>query len=93
MVVRKEKEIKVIYAVTILLFAAFLAVPIIRLLGESFVLDTGWGMENYTSVLTGKGFAEAFGNSIDFPDQCGHFHSTGVFPGVQHPIYELRREI
>ena len=64
MVVRKEKEIKVIYAVTILLFAAFLAVPIIRLLGESFVLDTGWGMENYTSVLTGKGFAEAFGNSI-----------------------------
>ena len=60
----KEKEIKVIYAVTILLFAAFLAVPIIRLLGESFVLDTGWGMENYTSVLTGKGFAEAFGNSI-----------------------------
>ena len=64
MVVRKEKEIKVIYAVTILLFAAFLAVPIIRLLGESFVLDTGWGMENYTAVLTGKGFAEAFGNSI-----------------------------
>lgn len=64
MVVRKEKEIKVIYAVTILLFAAFLAVPIIRLLGESFVLDTGWGMENYTFVLTGKGFAEAFGNSI-----------------------------
>lgn len=64
MVVRKEKEIKVIYAVTILLFAAFLAVPIIRLLGESFVLDTGWGMENYTSVLTEKGFAEAFGNSI-----------------------------
>ena len=64
MVERTEKEIKVIYAVTILLFAAFLAVPIIRLLGESFVLDTGWGMENYTSVLTGKGFAEAFGNSI-----------------------------
>lgn len=64
MVVRKEKEIKVIYAVTILLFAAFLAVPIIRLLGESFVLDAGWGMENYTAVLTGKGFGEAFGNSI-----------------------------
>ncbi|MCI7657792.1 ABC transporter permease [Anaerotignum sp.] len=64
MVVRKEKEIKVIYAVTILLFAAFLAVPIIRLLGESFVLDTGWGVGNYADVLTGKGFAEAFGNSI-----------------------------
>ena len=64
MVVRKEKEIKVIYAVTILLFAAFLAVPIIRLLGESFVQDAGWGMENYTAVLTGKGFVEAFGNSI-----------------------------
>ena len=28
-----------------------------------------------------------------FPDQCGHFHSTSVFPGVQHPIYELRCEI
>lgn len=40
MAVRKEKEIKVIYAVTILLFAAFLGGSIIRLLGESFVLDT-----------------------------------------------------
>lgn len=64
MVVRKEKEIKVIYAITLFLFAAFLAVPIIRLLGESFVLDGGYGIENYTAVLEAKGFAQAFGNSI-----------------------------
>lgn len=64
MVIRKEKEIKTIYGIILLLFAAFLAVPIIRLLKESFVLEDGMGIANYTGVLMGKGFLEAFGNSI-----------------------------
>ena len=64
MVIRKEREIKTIYAIILLLFAAFLAVPIIRLLMESFVLDEGRGLANYVEVLTEKGFLTAFGNSI-----------------------------
>ena len=35
--VRKEREIKTIYALVLAVFAVFLAVPIIRLLMESFV--------------------------------------------------------
>lgn len=64
MVIRKEREIKTIYGIILLLFAAFLAVPIIRLLVESFVLDEGWGVANYIEVLTEKGFLTAFGNSV-----------------------------
>ena len=64
MVIRREKEIKIIYVVTIALFLAFLAVPILRLFGESFLAEEGIGLENYISVLAGKGFGNAFGNSI-----------------------------
>lgn len=64
MIGRKEKEIKFIYILVILLFATFLAVPIVRLLMESFVSDASVGMENYLEVLTGKGFAAALVNSI-----------------------------
>ena len=51
MVIRKEREIKTIYAIILLLFAAFLAVPIIRLLMESFVLDEGRGLANYFILI------------------------------------------
>ena len=43
---RKEKEIKIIYAAILLLFLVFLAVPLIRLLLESFVLGDGIGLAN-----------------------------------------------
>ena len=62
--VRKEREIKTIYAFVLAVFAVFLAVPIVRLLMESFVGEAGAGISNYVEVLTGKGFLRALGNSI-----------------------------
>lgn len=62
--IRKEREIKFIYVLILAVFAVFLAVPIIRLLLESFLADAGVGVANYIEVLTGKGFLQAFGNSI-----------------------------
>ena len=60
----KEREIKTIYAFVLAVFAVFLAVPIVRLLMESFVGEAGAGISNYVEVLTGKGFLRALGNSI-----------------------------
>lgn len=60
----KEREIKTIYAFVLAVFAVFLAVPIIRLLMESFVGEAGAGISNYVEVLTGRGFLRALGNSI-----------------------------
>ena len=62
--VRKEREIKTIYALILAVFAVFLAVPIVRLLLESFVGDAGAGLGNYVEVLTEKGFMTALGNSV-----------------------------
>lgn len=62
--VRKEREIKTIYALVLAVFAVFLAVPILRLLIESLVEEAGIGISNYAEVLTGKGFLTALGNSI-----------------------------
>ena len=61
---KKEKEIKLIYVIVLLIFAAFLAIPLIRLLAESFLGDSGVSVTNYAEVLTGKGFMTALGNSI-----------------------------
>lgn len=62
--IRKEREIKVIYVLVLAIFAVFLAVPIVRLLMESFIGEAGAGIENYVNVLTGKGFMKALGNSV-----------------------------
>ena len=62
--VRKEREIKTIYALVLAVFAVFLAVPIIRLLMESFVGEAGTGVGNYVEVLTERGFMTALGNSV-----------------------------
>lgn len=60
--IRKEREIKIIYILVLVIFAAFLAIPIIRLLLESFLGEAGIG--NYVEVLTGRGFLKALGNSV-----------------------------
>ena len=60
----KEREINTIYAFVLAVFAVFLAVPIVRLLMESFVGEAGAGISNYVEVLTGRGFLRALGNSI-----------------------------
>lgn len=62
--IRKEQEIKVIYVLILAVFAVFLAVPILRLLAESFLGEAGAGIGNYVEVLTGKGFLTALGNSV-----------------------------
>jgi len=51
--IRKEREIKVIYVLVLAVFAIFLAIPIIRLLLESFLGEAGAGISNYVEVLTG----------------------------------------
>ena len=60
---RKEYEIKTIYCAVVAIFAVFLAVPVLRLLAESFAAEAGVGIANYASVLTGKGFLTALGHS------------------------------
>lgn len=62
--VTKQREIRTIYVFVLAVFAVFLAIPIIRLLVESFVSDTGISIANYIEVLAGKGFMTALINSI-----------------------------
>ncbi|NCB92418.1 MAG: extracellular solute-binding protein [Clostridia bacterium] len=63
---RKEKniEIKIIFGVVTILFLAFLLIPMITILGKSFLGDSGVGISHYAEVLTEKRFAGAFVNSI-----------------------------
>lgn len=61
---RKNRELKVVFAVLATIFFIFLVIPIVRILGKSFVTDSGISLENYHSVLTGKGFLKALGNSF-----------------------------
>ena len=62
---RKNREIKAIFAVMAVFFAGFLAVPMISVLVRSF---TGNGepasLAHYVEVLTGRGFLRALGNSF-----------------------------
>ena len=60
----REREIKVIYVLVLAIFAVFLAIPIVRLLLESFLGEAGAGISNYVEVLTGRGFLQALGNSV-----------------------------
>ncbi len=64
MVKRKEREIKDIYVIVLALFAAFLAIPVVRLLVESFVEEAGIGLAYYSEVLTERGFTKALANSV-----------------------------
>ena len=62
---RKNREIKLIFAIVAVFFAGFLAVPMISVLIKSF---TGNGeaasLSHYIEVLTGRGFLRALGNSF-----------------------------
>ena len=52
-----------IFGVIALLFLIFLAVPVLKLFGKSF-LDNGITTGFYTSVLHSKGFGRTLGNSF-----------------------------
>ena len=61
---RKNRELKAIFLVLAMLFAAFLAVPAVRLLLKSFLGDDGLTGTFYTSVFTARNFTKALGNSF-----------------------------
>lgn len=63
---KKNREIKLIFTVLAVFFAAFLAVPMIQVLMKSVLSDEGAGVTfaNYVEVLTGKDFLQALGNSF-----------------------------
>ena len=62
---RKNREIKLIFALIAVFFAGFLAVPMISVVMKSF---TGNGeaasLAHYVEVLTGRGFLRALGHSM-----------------------------
>ena len=61
---RKENEIKGIFGLVVLVFLFFLLIPLVRLFLKSFMGDAGLTLGHYTEVLTGRGFLQAFGNSL-----------------------------
>lgn len=73
---RKNREIKLVFAVLAVFFAGFLAVPMISVLVKSF---TGNGeaasLAHYVDVFTGRGFLRALGNSI-VVSVCSAFLAT-----------------
>ena len=92
--IRKEKEIKVIYVLVLALFAVFLAIPLVRLLAQSFFGDTGAGIGNYAEVLTGRGIYDSPWKQpgsvcLQRPDS----HGTCFFSGVQYTVYKSEQKI
>ena len=73
----KNKEIKGIFLIVVLLFAMFLIYPVVRLLLKSFVGNDGITLEFYRSVLSGKGFLKALGNSFKVAEK-GHQSGCGT---------------
>ena len=61
---RKENEIKGIFGLVVLVFLIFLLIPLVRLFLKSFMGDAGLTLGHQTEVLTGRGFLQAFGNSL-----------------------------
>ena len=67
----KNKEIKIIFVLIVILFAAFLIYPAARLLMKSFVGDSGFTLGMYAEVLTHKGFLTALFNSFKVAGASG----------------------
>ena len=73
---RKNREIKLIFALLAVFFAGFLAVPMISVLVRSFTGDgTAFSLSHYVEVLTGRGFLRALWNSI-LISVCSAFLTT-----------------
>lgn len=60
----KNIEIKVIFTAVCMLFAAFLLVPMVMILGKSFIGKSGFTLEFYANMFHGKNFAGIFFNSV-----------------------------
>lgn len=63
---KKNREIKMIFTVLAIFFAAFLAVPMVQILMKSLVLDgsAGFTLANYREILGSGDFQKALGNSF-----------------------------
>lgn len=64
MILKKNKELKLIFVLLCIVFAAFLVMPMVQLLVKSFYEGNGFSLESYRDVFTGKGFSQALGNSF-----------------------------
>lgn len=61
----KEKEIKGIYGISLVLFLAFLFVPVVVLFQQSLESDGAFSFVNYSTMLTQKGFGLAVRHSLE----------------------------
>ena len=64
MKMRKNIELKFIFWIIVVIFALFLVVPMLVLLGKSIVGEQGITFAFYSSVITGKDFLPALGHSF-----------------------------
>lgn len=64
MKMRKNIELKFIFWIIVVIFALFLVVPLLVLLGRSIVGEQGITFEFYSSVITRKDFLPALGHSF-----------------------------
>ena len=62
--IKKNRELKLIFILLCVVFAVFLAAPMVQLLIKSFYEDGTISFSSYGEVLGGKGFMEALGNSF-----------------------------
>lgn len=60
----KNTEIKVIFTIILVVFAVFLAMPVVQLLFKSFQGEAGVSLKNYLDVYQSRGFAKALRNSF-----------------------------
>lgn len=64
MIKEKNYEIKVIYAILLVLFLSFLIIPLAFLFLKSFETDNGLHLTNYIQMIHKKGFGTALRNSV-----------------------------
>ena len=61
---KKNKEIKLLYGVLLVIFTIFLILPVFQLLLKSFLGKGGLTLASYRSVFLSRGFGRALGNSF-----------------------------
>ena len=64
MINRKNRELKLIFILLAVLFAAFLAFPVLRLLAKSFTSDNGLTISFYWEVFGTRGFPQTLVKSF-----------------------------
>ena len=61
---QKNIEIKVVFGTICLLFAVFLVLPMVMILGKSFFGTSGFTLEFYQNVFRERNFGNIFRNSV-----------------------------